>query len=90
MESLTKFCNHAVDVRFSHSALHFTLRDGEEISLPLNFFPKLRDASPARRNNWHFIGGAKIYWPDIDENIIVGTLEIEGEKNNFILFNYCI
>ena len=70
-----KFDPHAVDVRFTNDAVYFVLADGREISAPLAWFPKLRDATDAQRRNWRLIGkGIGVHWPDIDEDIAVGTL----------------
>lgn len=66
---------HAVDVSIDDSALHFILADGREIAAPLEWFPRLRDASPSQRNNWRMIGkGVGVHWPDIDEDVAVATL----------------
>ena len=66
---------HAVDVLVDDSALHFILADGREISAPLEWFPRLRDATEAQRNKWRLIGkGVGVHWPDIDEDIAVSTL----------------
>lgn len=73
--SAVKFDDHAIDVSFTKDALHFVLADGREISAPLEWFPKLRDASEKDRNNWRLIGrGIGVHWPDIDEDIAVSTL----------------
>jgi hypothetical protein len=76
MSSLAvKFDNHAVGVSFTKTAVHFVLADGREISAPLEWFPKLRDASDADRHQWRFIGnGIGVHWPSIDEDIAVKTL----------------
>lgn len=66
---------HAVDVKVDDAALHFVLSDGREISAPVEWFPRLRDASPAQRQHWRLIGkGVGVHWPDIDEDIAVSTL----------------
>lgn len=66
---------HAVDVMVDEVALHFVLADGREISAPLEWFPRLRDASATQRTNWRLIGkGVGVHWPDIDEDIAVSTL----------------
>ena len=58
------------DVRFSDASLGVTLEDGREISVPIAWFPRLRDANAAQRQNWRLIGrGEGIHWPDIDEDI---------------------
>lgn len=66
---------HAVDVTFANEALHLVLADGREISAPLEWFPRLRDASEDQRRNWRLIGkGVGVHWPEIDEDIAVSTL----------------
>ena len=66
---------HAIDVMIDEAALHFVLADGREISAPLEWFPRLRDASAAQRTKWRLIGrGVGVHWPDIDEDIAVSTL----------------
>lgn len=66
---------HAVDVSIDDAALHFILADGREISAPLEWFPRLRDASDGQRRNWRLIGkGIGVHWPEIDEDIAVSTL----------------
>ncbi|MGB3897658.1 MAG: DUF2442 domain-containing protein [Mesorhizobium sp.] len=58
------------DVRFSDATLGVTLEDGREISVPIDWFPRLRNANAAQRQNWRLIGrGEGIHWPDIDEDI---------------------
>lgn len=70
-----KFDYHVIDVSFTNTSLHFILADGREISAPLEWFPRLRDASEADRNNWRFIGnGIGVHWPNVDEDIAVNTL----------------
>jgi hypothetical protein len=65
----------AVEVRFDTDALRITLADGRELSAPIAWFPRLRDASSAERENWRFIGrGQGIHWPDLDEDISVAGL----------------
>lgn len=74
-----KMDSRAVDVSVDDNALHFVLADGREISAPLEWFPRLRDASEAQRKKWRLIGrGIGVHWPDIDEDIAVDTLM--GEK----------
>ncbi len=70
-----KFDEHAIDVSFTQNSLHFVLADGREISAPLEWFPRLRDASDADRGNWRFIGnGIGVHWPNIDEDVAIATL----------------
>jgi len=63
-------------VRVNDAMLHVTLDDGRELSVPLDWFPRLRDGSPTDRANWRLIGhGEGIHWPELDEDIsILGLL----------------
>jgi hypothetical protein len=70
-----KLDSRAVDVAFANDAVHFVLADGREISAPLEWFPRLRDASDKQRKNWRFIGkGMGVHWPEIGEDIAVSTV----------------
>ena len=70
-----KFDPTAVDVRTDEILLHVTLADGRELAAPLEWFPRLRDATASQRRHWRFIGGGQgIHWPDIDEGISVAGL----------------
>jgi hypothetical protein len=65
----------ALDVRFSEDTLHVSLSDGREVSVPLEWFPRLRDATPEQRNHWRLIArGIGIHWEDVDEDISVASL----------------
>lgn len=65
----------AIDVRFSDDALIVQLSDGREVSVPLEWFPRLRDASPEQRRDWRLIArGIGIHWESVDEDIAVSTL----------------
>ncbi len=69
--------NHplATDVSFGDSVMRVSLADGRELSVPLEWFPRLRDAAPALRQNWRLIGhGEGIHWPDLDDDVSVGAL----------------
>jgi hypothetical protein len=65
----------AVEVHVSSAMLRVVLEDGRDLSVPIEWFPRLRSASQAARENWRFIGrGEGIHWPDIDEDISVESL----------------
>ena len=73
--SAFKFDSDAVDVTVTGEALRIALADGRELAAPLEWFPRLRDATVAQRANWRLIGGGQgIHWPDLDEDIAVSTL----------------
>ncbi|MBV9243151.1 MAG: DUF2442 domain-containing protein [Acidobacteria bacterium] len=66
---------NAVDVNCTDDSLAVVLADGREISAPLEWFPRLRNASAPQRKNWRLIGnGVGVHWEDIDEDISVETL----------------
>ena len=65
----------AISVEFVDASLQIVLTDGREISAPIEWFPRLRDASLEERGNWRLIGrGEGIHWPDIDEDVSVNAL----------------
>ena len=65
----------AIGVELSESMLKVVLDDGRELSVPIEWFPRLRDATAGQRSNWRFIGrGEGIHWPDIDEDVSVAGL----------------
>ena len=65
----------AIDVEVSDAALRIVLSDGRELSVPLAWFPRLRDATVAQRQHCEPIGrGHGVHWPDIDEDISVRAL----------------
>ena len=64
-----------VEVTCSTDALLAVLADGREISVPLAWFPRLRDATVEQRRNWRLIGGGVgVHWPDVDEDISAASL----------------
>ena len=64
-------------VEFGVDTLVVHLEDGRTISAPLEWFPRLRDASDAERQQWRLIGrGIGIHWKTLDEDLSVrGLLE---------------
>ena len=74
-ESISPTAVLAVSADFSEDALQVRLSDGRTVSAPLEWFPRLRDASPEQRRNWRLIGrGIGLHWEEIDEDIAVSTL----------------
>lgn len=77
MTTLTNktFSNVAKKISFTPEMLIVSLIDGRIIEIPLDYFPSLRDANEAQRNEWRFIGGGiGIHWEEIDEDISVENL----------------
>jgi hypothetical protein len=65
----------AKSVQFDTELMHVTLTDGRIISVPIIWFPLLREATPQQRENCEIDGGGiSLYWPEIDEDISVAGL----------------
>ena len=65
----------AQDVEVTNEELKVTLEDGRLIAVPIEWFPRLRDAGKKDKNNWRFIGGGiGIHWEAIDEDISIESL----------------
>ncbi|MEP7074893.1 MAG: DUF2442 domain-containing protein [Acidobacteriota bacterium] len=65
----------AIDVLCKDDALLVALADGREISVPLEWYPRLSNASPKERKNWQLIGGGLgIRWEAIDEDVSVESM----------------
>ena len=61
---------NGLDIIFTDSKMIVILEDGRELSVPINWFPRLQSATVNQLNNWRFIGkGEGIHWEDIDEDI---------------------
>ena len=73
--AVKKFEPLASDVWFDKEMMHIRLMDGREISVPNEWFPKLRDAKDRQRKKWRLIGnGIGIHWEELDEDISVSAL----------------
>lgn len=65
----------ARSVSFQQDKMHVSLSDGREIAVPPDWFPRLKDASQAQRENFRLIaGGVGIHFPDVDEDVSVEGL----------------
>ena len=65
----------ATKVYFENKILCVVLSDGREIRGPLEFYPKLKNATHPQRKNSQLIGHGKgIHWPDIDEDLSVESI----------------
>jgi Protein of unknown function (DUF2442) len=59
-----------LDVQSTDDTLSVSLRDGRVITVPLVWYPRLLNATPAQRGNWTIAGGGYgIHWPDLDEDL---------------------
>ena len=65
----------AVDVSCNADKLQVILADGREISVPLEWYPRLLEATPRERNDWQLLGGGLgIHWESLDEDVTVESL----------------
>ena len=70
-----EFNASAIAVELDDYMLRVRLADGREIAAPLEFFPRLRDATPEQRSRWELIGGGYgVHWKDLDEDISIRGL----------------
>lgn len=73
--SANQLSAQAMSVEFVDASLRIVLTDGREISAPIEWFPRLRDASAEQRGQWRLIGqGEGVHWPEIDEDVSVSAL----------------
>ena len=65
----------ALDVRVTSQRLTVELRDGRTVSVPVEWYPRLANATARERQRWELIGpGVGIHWPAVDEDISVDAL----------------
>ena len=65
----------ATKIWFDQYNMWISLVDGRQLSIPLDYFPRLLNASPEQRNKFILSGnGTGIHWDEIDEDISVSGL----------------
>jgi hypothetical protein len=63
------------NIRFIGDKIYFELRDGREIGVPLDWFPRLRNASPEEREDYYLTAnGTGVHWEKLDEDISIKYL----------------
>jgi len=73
--SIVRKSKNAVNIFFSDSKMIVFLEDGRELSVPLEWFPRLRKATKEQLEKWRFIGkGEGVHWEEIDEDISIENL----------------
>lgn len=69
----------AVDLWFHDQKLCVRLEDGREIFVPLEWFPRLKNANAKELKAWRFISdGIGIHWEDLDEDLSIDGL-LQGD-----------
>lgn len=65
----------ASNLSFTDTKMIVQFEDGRELSVPLEWFSKLRNATKEQLEKWRFIGkGEGIHWEELDEDISVEHL----------------
>jgi hypothetical protein len=62
--------------------MRVTFTDGRVLSVPLHWFPILRNVTPDERANCQICGGGvSLHWPDIDEDLSIAGLMAGVDRN---------
>jgi len=70
----------AVGLRFARNRIVVSLNDEREISVPLEWYPTLERATPAKRSQWILLGDWQgFHWAALDLDLSVAGL-INGLK----------
>ncbi|MBN2144930.1 MAG: DUF2442 domain-containing protein [Candidatus Aureabacteria bacterium] len=78
----------ALKISFDKDNMWVFLADGRQLAVPLSYFPRLLNATPAQRKKFELSGGGTgIHWDEIDEDISVPGL-LMGYKDRTHFKNY--
>ena len=65
----------AKQIHFDHNTMWVDLEDGRTLGVPLAYFPRLINATPAQREKYEMSGGGTgLHWDELDEDISVEGL----------------
>ena len=83
MNSVVDSNTKITEVFFTKEKIFFVLKDGREIGTPLEWYPKLLNASNEERLNFTISpGGYGVHWEDLDEDLSAnGMLSYNEELN---------
>jgi hypothetical protein len=71
----------AVNVVFGAQDFTVELADGRALTVPLDWFPVLRQATPEQRQKYHInTSGSGLHWRTLDEDISVEGL-LRGQRD---------
>lgn len=70
----------AQSLRFDDEMMHVELADGRIVSVPIAWFPLLREATVEQRRQYEIGGGGtSLHWEEIDEDLSVANLLAGGD-----------
>lgn len=65
----------AKSLSFDKDMMHVRFTDGRVLSVPLVWFPTLKNATPKQRMTYEIGGGGiSLHWPDLDEDLSIAGL----------------
>ena len=65
----------AKDVKFDREMMTVLFTDGRLLSVPLVWFPALRNATAQQRKQFEIGGGGvSLHWPELDEDLSIAGL----------------
>ena len=60
----------AINIEIHNKNFTISLIDGRDLTVPLEWYPRLLYGTSQERKNWQLLGnGYAIEWPDLDEHI---------------------
>jgi hypothetical protein len=69
-----------VGITFGNDKMIVELSDGRTLGVPLEWFPRLLNATPAQRENYE-LSPCGLHWEELDEDIsIAGLLAGRGDE----------
>lgn len=72
-------------VRFDDDSMWVSLADGRTIAVPLAWFPRLLNATPAQRSQVE-LSSTGLHWEALDEDIsVAGLLAAQGDATRRLL-----
>jgi hypothetical protein len=66
-------------VEFTTTELVVTLADGRRIATPLDWYPRLKDASAKQRAKFEIMPMG-IHWPDLEEDLSIAGM-LKGQRD---------
>jgi len=65
----------AKSLEFDEDVMRVAFTDGRVLSVPLQWFPTLRRASPEQLKHYEIGGGGvSLHWPELDEDLSIAGL----------------